>query len=280
MLLAESDGAGIVQKEYIWLDGMPLAQVFSGALYFVHADQLGTAQAITDGSQAIVWDAAYVPFGETASLSGAYANNLRFPGQYFDAETATNYNYFRTYDPSIGRYVQSDPIGLLGGLNTYAYVAGNPLSLTDPTGQVAPMFVAAGIGALVGGGLDFVIQLVENGGKMQCVDFSRVALAALEGAVLSGLGPEGFLLGRGGARAAAGGFNQNAGLLNRGARRFGWSFNGNSGRNVLSYRDGASHFDIPGTGVSPYANPVRSGLPAGLGAAGFSALNNECVCEK
>jgi RHS repeat-associated protein len=134
MLLAESDGAGIVQKEYIWLDGMPLAQVFSGALYFVHADQLGTAQAITDATQAIVWDAAYAPFGEQAVAAGSFPNNLRFPGQYFDAETGTHYNYQRTYDPSIGRYVQSDPIGLRGGVNTYAYVAGNPIRLLDRFG--------------------------------------------------------------------------------------------------------------------------------------------------
>ncbi len=59
---------------------------------------------------------------------------LRFPGQYYDAETGLNYNYYRDYDPATGRYVESDPDGLYGGLNTYAYVRSSPLGTTDPKG--------------------------------------------------------------------------------------------------------------------------------------------------
>jgi RHS repeat-associated protein len=68
------------------------------------------------------------------------------PGQYFDAETGNHYNYFRNYDPSIGRYIESDPIGLDGGLNTYLYVNASPLTLVDPTGENP----AAGAGAIIG----------------------------------------------------------------------------------------------------------------------------------
>jgi len=78
--------------------------------------------------------------------------NLRFPGQYFDRETSTAYNYFRDYDPQTGRYVQSDPIGLAGGINPYAYVDNRPTTLTDAYGlwAVVDDAIFAGAGALVG----------------------------------------------------------------------------------------------------------------------------------
>jgi RHS repeat-associated protein len=73
--------------------------------------------------------------GQPNPSAPEFAFNLRFPGQYFDAETGKHYNYYRdNYDPSIGRYGQSDPIGLLAGLNTYGYVSADPLALFDELG--------------------------------------------------------------------------------------------------------------------------------------------------
>jgi RHS repeat-associated protein len=63
-----------------------------------------------------------------------FSYNLRFPGQYYDAETGLNQNYFRDYDPAIGRYVESDPIGLKAGINTYAYALDQPTNYIDPNG--------------------------------------------------------------------------------------------------------------------------------------------------
>jgi len=73
--------------------------------------------------------------GEEVSITGLAAMPLRFPGQYADDETGFSYNYLRDYDPNLGRYVESDPIGLYGGINTYLYVDADPLALIDPTGQ-------------------------------------------------------------------------------------------------------------------------------------------------
>ncbi len=104
------------------------------ATYYYHNDHLGTPQVLTDENREVVWRAEYEPFGEATETLSIVEQNLRFPGQYFDRETGLHYNYFRDYDPRIGRYVQSDPIGLAGGLNAYTYVLNNPLRYIDPLG--------------------------------------------------------------------------------------------------------------------------------------------------
>jgi RHS repeat-associated protein len=110
-------------------------------VFYIYSDQINTARQITNAAGVKVWQADPDPFGanppnENPAGQGQFAYNQRFPGQYFDKETGLHYNYYRDYDPQTGRYVQSDPIGLKGGINTYGYVAGNPVSNIDPSGLV------------------------------------------------------------------------------------------------------------------------------------------------
>lgn len=76
-----------------------------------------------------------ITYNEDPDANGIkFEHHLRFPGQYYDQESGLHYNYFRDYDPKVGRYIQSDPIGLAGGLNTYGYVRNSPLNFVDPYG--------------------------------------------------------------------------------------------------------------------------------------------------
>lgn len=91
-----------------------------------------------------MWEARQTAFGETTVTTQLIENNLRFPGQYYDHETQTHYNYFRDYEPNIGRYLQRDPIGLNGGINTYGYVKVSPLKGIDPYGLFSSMGIPGG----------------------------------------------------------------------------------------------------------------------------------------
>lgn len=112
----------------------------AGQAYYVYSDQVNTVREITNAAGTVVWRADNSePFGvnvpnENPSGLGQFTYNPRFPGQYYDRETGLHYNYYRDYDPSTGRYVESDPIGLGGGINTYSYVCDNPITRIDPAG--------------------------------------------------------------------------------------------------------------------------------------------------
>jgi RHS repeat-associated protein len=135
-LLEETGAQGNVQADYIYLDGRPIAEFNAGKLYFLHDDRLGTPQVATDSTQATVWVGNYQPFGalSASSQTALLGQDIRFPGQENDLETGLYHNGFRNYMPGLGRYLESDPGGLAGGLNTYAYANGNPVKFTDPLG--------------------------------------------------------------------------------------------------------------------------------------------------
>ena len=117
-------------------------------LYFYHSDHLGTPLFLTDTDGVVVWRGEYLPFGEVFSEDtdpdgdGTEVEQpFRFPGQYHDQETELYYNYFRDYDPQLGRYVEADPIGLAEIYNLYSYASMNPVNASDPLGLM-PMWYA------------------------------------------------------------------------------------------------------------------------------------------
>ena len=135
-LIGKYDGGGNLLQETAWLGDLPVAVLQPAGRFYIAPDHLGAPHQITDASGAAVWLWHPDPFGK-GDPSGTFSYDLRFPGQFFDQATRLHYNYFRDYDPRLGRYIESDPIGLAGGINTYAYVGGNPVNFVDPSGLQA-----------------------------------------------------------------------------------------------------------------------------------------------
>lgn len=150
-LLEESGADGRPITDYIYLEDRPMAviEVATGKLFSLHTERLGTPQIATDSAQAVAWVGNHEPFGAlhaASSSSATLAQSLRFPGQEFDSETSFYQNGFRDYVPVLGRYLQSDAVGLIGGINTYQYASANPARWKDPSGT----FIIPGNNSLSG----------------------------------------------------------------------------------------------------------------------------------
>lgn len=140
-LMEENNNGAIA--DYIYADGRPISvvKVTSGSMpvtSYILADRLGTPQLATSSSHSTVWSTTYQPYGTTGTITGTITQNLRLPGQNWDSETGFYYNIQRDYMPNIGRYLEADPIGIIGDLNTYAYVRGNPVKWSDTSGTCGP----------------------------------------------------------------------------------------------------------------------------------------------
>lgn len=238
-LLGEYDGTGQLIEETLWLGNLPVATLRpDGAggvnIFYVHADHVNAPKSITRPSDnATVWRWDRDPFGVTVpnqnpGAAGVFVYNLRLPGQYFDGESGLSYNYFRDYDSQVGRYLESDPIGLNGGNNPYLYVGADPVDLIDPQGLhcLSPAAIKALAGGLTGlisglpGGVPGAIAggilgaavgaLSAESVKTAVSDTSNASPEAIDGmnAVVGGAGA-GITAGRGGI--AGGGFGAAAG---------------------------------------------------------------------
>ncbi len=107
-------------------------------IYHFHTDLAGAPQEVTDEAGELAWAGQYTAWGKVEpskrQLATARTDQpLRYAGQYADESTGLHYNTFRFYDPDVGRFINQDPVGLLGGDNLYQYAA-NPVGWTDPLG--------------------------------------------------------------------------------------------------------------------------------------------------
>jgi RHS repeat-associated protein len=146
LLYGEYDNSGNFIREYVYLNAAPLAQINSGTpevLTYLHTDHLGTPRFGTNAAGSQVWAWTNDAFG-TSAPTGTATVNLRMAGQYYDSESGLFYNWNRVYNPAIGRYISSDPIGIKGGLNTYGYVGQNPVNSVDPFGLLACVWTTDG----------------------------------------------------------------------------------------------------------------------------------------
>lgn len=142
--LGDYDDSGAPVQQALWMDDLPVGLLANGnQFHYLQPDHLGSPRVVIEAARNVpvwTWDLKGEAFGNTAPQQDPdgdgipFVLDMRFPGQRYDAASALNQNYFRDYDAGTGRYAESDPIGLGGGLSSYGYVSGHPLSGYDPLG--------------------------------------------------------------------------------------------------------------------------------------------------
>ena len=158
------------------------ARTVNGVTSSYITDALGSTLGLTDAAGSFTTQYGYEAYGNTTTTGGYSDNPFQYTGRENDG-TGLYYYRARYYDPELPRFISQDPAGFGGGINQHAYVSGDPVSYTDPSGECPWCWAAAGAAAI-----DLIVQIVENGGDVSCVNWGQVGIAGVTGAGLSGLG--------------------------------------------------------------------------------------------
>ncbi len=187
-------GAQQSRVDYLWHPEMPvpLAMRVGGYVYYIHTGIRSEPLCMTDRDGKVVWFAEYDAFGRAKILVNEIRQPFRLAGQYFDEETDLHYNLARYYDPRLGRYLTRDPLFEEGGgCNFYTYCDGDPINRLDPEGEFifTACLIGAGIGALIGGGVEWYRQkkAIERG-EQKGYDGWGIAKGAAVGGVIGAVG--------------------------------------------------------------------------------------------
>ena len=135
--IAEYDTTGataVLLREYFWLGGQIVSVIEGGVTYSIRADNINRPVFATNPAGTKTWTASWLPFGGVHATTGSPIT-LRFPGQWYEAESLLHQNWMRDYDPTTGRYLQADPLGLVDGASVYGYARQSPLRNVDPRGE-------------------------------------------------------------------------------------------------------------------------------------------------
>jgi RHS repeat-associated protein len=128
-----NEATGALIREYVWMGWEPIAVIEGSVVSFIRTDHIGRPVFATNTAGTKVWTASYTPFGGVRTTTGTPIN-ARFPGQWFQSESGLHQNWMRDYDPTTGRYLQADPLGLVAGASVYGYANQSPMMSIDPRG--------------------------------------------------------------------------------------------------------------------------------------------------
>jgi len=175
-LLYRDNAATSTATDYIRMGGRAIARVRGSDVEWTHADHLGSPAAATSAAGAVLWREDHTPFGEARQSPTGNADNEGFTGHIADAATGLVYMQARYYDPVVGRFLSSDPVGFVTGgpayFNRYAYTANDPVNMVDPDGRAWGKAIRAGILLVRSGGnfreagRQFLSEVGRDGGAL------------------------------------------------------------------------------------------------------------------